>query len=136
MNSTLNVLAIDNESVVRKSVERVCGSEGIAVETASSAQEGLERLRTQHYGVVLCDLMMDGQDGFEFLAEVERRGIRTPVVITTGSCTDENAIRALRSGAIDVLPTPFTPDELIAAVRRAAGYGGEPQRSGHGSDRF
>jgi CheY-like chemotaxis protein/glycine cleavage system H lipoate-binding protein len=123
MTAAREILVIDDEPVVLQSVERVCGCEAIAVDTASSGRLGLERLGQHTYGLILCDMIMEDLDGVEFLAEVARRGIRTPVVMTTGCSTGENAIRALQSGAIDFLPKPFTPDELMAVVRRALSYG-------------
>ena len=123
MKAARAILVIDDEPVVRQCVERVCGCEAIAVDTASSGRLGLELLGQRPYGLILCDMIMEDFDGVEFLAEVARRGIRTPVVMTSACSTGENAIRALQSGAIDFLPKPFTPDELMAVVCRALSYG-------------
>ena len=57
-----------------------------------------------------------------FLAMLARKGIRTPVILTTGMSTMENAVRALSSGAIDFIPKPFTVDELLSSVYRARRY--------------
>jgi glycine cleavage system H lipoate-binding protein len=63
---------------------------------------------------------MGGLDGFQFLEELDRRGIEVPVVMMTGYSTVENAVRSLTSaGAVDYIPKPFTADELLAVVRRS-----------------
>jgi CheY-like chemotaxis protein/glycine cleavage system H lipoate-binding protein len=123
MKTLRDILVIDDEPVVLQGVERICGSEGMSVDRASGGQAGLERLETHAYRMILCDIMMEDMGGFEFLAEMVRRGNRAPVVTTTGYTTGENAIRSLQCGAIDYLAKPFTADELMAVVRRALNYG-------------
>lgn len=91
----------------------------MTVTAADSATEALRRLRERPFRLVLCDIMMQGVDGFGFLAELARNGIQAPVVMMTGYSTVENAVRSLAAGAIDYLPKPFTADELLTVVRRA-----------------
>ena len=123
MTTARDILVIDDELIVLQGVERVCGSEGLSIDTATSGASGLERLNRYSYRLILCDIMMEDLDGFEFLAEAQRRGCRTPVVMTTGYSTIENAVRSLQCGAIDYLPKPFMADELMAVVRRGLSYG-------------
>ena len=123
MRTSRDILVIDDEPVVLQGVERICGSEGISVDAASSAADGLERLDRHNYRLILCDIMMEDADGFQFLEGAARKGNRAPVVMTTGYSTVENAVRSLQCGAIDYLPKPFTADELIAVVRRGLNYG-------------
>ena len=118
MKSARDILVIDDEPVVLQGVSRICGSEGLSVETASSGSAGLERLEQFTYRLIICDIMMGDLDGFEFLAEAGRRSQCAPIVMTTGNSTVQNAVRSLQSGAIDYLAKPFTADELIAVVRR------------------
>lgn len=65
---------------------------------------------------------MPGLDGFAFLAELSSRKIISPVIMTTGYSTLENAVRSLTCGAIDFLAKPFTADELLAVIRRGLKY--------------
>jgi formate transporter len=118
MKSVRDILVIDDEPVVLQGVERICGSEGLSVDHGGQRAAGLDRLDRHAYRLILCDIMMEDVDGFEFLAEAGRRGNRTPVVMTTGYSTVENAVRSLQRGAIDYLAKPFTADELMAVVRR------------------
>ena len=122
MKLARDILVIDDEAVVVEGVARICDSEGLSVDTASSGRAGLERLDRCAYRLILCDLMMGDLDGFEFLAESRRRGNRTPVIMATGNSTVQNAVRSLRCGAVDCLSKPFTADELMAVVSRGLRY--------------
>lgn len=122
MKPSPDILVIDDEAVVLQGVARICGCEGLSVEVAASGRAGLERLAASSYRLIICDLMLGDLDGFEFLAEARRRGNHTPVIMTTGHSTLQNAVRSLQCGAIDTLPKPFTADELMAVVGRALAH--------------
>lgn len=122
MSRSRDILVIDDEPVVLQGVVRICQSEGFSVDATSSGRTGLDHLDRYVYRLILCDIMMGDLDGFEFLAESQRRGIRTPVVMATGNSTVQNAVRSLRHGAIDCLAKPFTADELMAVVTRGLRY--------------
>ena len=124
MKSARDILVVDDEAVITRAVERVCSAEGLTVDVAASAEAGLSLLARAGYRLIISDVMMADIDGFAFLIELRRRRIDTPVILTTGMSTMENAVKALYSGAIDFVPKPFTADELIAAVRRGLTYAG------------
>lgn len=122
MKTTRDILVIDDEDVITHAVQRVCMAEGLSVDIAASATAGLARMSQVTYRLVVCDVMMADVDGFGFLDELNKRRDRTPVIMSTGMSTMENAVRALNAGAIDFVPKPFTADELVTAVRRALKY--------------
>lgn len=122
MKTARDILVIDDEPVVVQGVARICRSEGLTVDTAPNGRTGLERLNQTSYRLILCDIMMGDLDGFEFLAEAQRRGERAPVVMTTGNSTVQNAVRSLQCGAIDYVAKPFTADELMAVMHRGLNY--------------
>ncbi|MCX5797267.1 MAG: response regulator [Elusimicrobia bacterium] len=122
MSRERDVLVVDDEPVVGQAVAKICAAEGLTVDVAARGAAGLERLRQRSYRLVVCDIMMADLDGFAFLAEAARRGLRTPVVMVTGYSTVDNAVRSLAAGAIDFLPKPFTEDELTSVVRRGLKY--------------
>jgi len=123
MTATRDVLVIDDEPVITRAVERVCRADGLSVTVADSAGAATAELGQGGYRLIICDVMMADVDGFAFLAALGRKGIRTPVIMSTGMSTMENAVRALSSGAIDFIPKPFSADELLAAVHRGLNYG-------------
>ena len=122
MTGERDILVIDDEVVITQAVVRVCGAEGMSVDVADSAAGAIARLAQRAYRLIICDVMMADVDGFQFLSDLVRRRIRTPVIMSTGMSTMENAVKALYAGAIDFIPKPFTADELLAAVRRGLNY--------------
>jgi CheY-like chemotaxis protein len=123
MKDLVKILAIDDEQVILHSIKKLCSAEGWNADTAIDASLALKMLNDTPYNLVVCDIMMPQMDGFEFLEELRKKEIKTPVIITTGFSTVENAVKSLYSGAIDFLPKPFTYDELISSVKRGLRYG-------------
>ena len=122
MRSERDILVVDDEEVITQAVVRVCEAEGMSVDVADSAPAATARLERCAYRLIICDVMMADVDGFQFLSDLARRQIRTPVIMSTGMSTMENAVKSLYAGAIDFIPKPFTADELLAAVRRGLNY--------------
>ncbi|MEK6611837.1 MAG: response regulator [Gemmatimonadota bacterium] len=122
MKTARDILVVDDELVITQAVVRVCGAEGMSVDVAESAAAATARLARCTYRLIICDVMMADVDGFQFLADLGRRQVRTPVIMSTGMSTMENAVKALYAGAIDFIPKPFTADELLVAVRRGLHY--------------
>jgi CheY-like chemotaxis protein len=71
-----DILVIDDEPLVTQAVVKVCRAEGMTVRSADHAAEALRCLEDNRFRLVLCDIMMHGLDGFQFLEELARRGIR------------------------------------------------------------
>jgi len=113
-----DILVVDDEQVIVDSVKKLCSAEGWKVDTVLDAKDGLRRIDQQQYRLIVCDIMMPEMDGFQFLDELKKRQVKTPVIITTGYSTVENAVKSLNTGAIDFLAKPFTFDELISSIKR------------------
>ncbi|HEY3358067.1 MAG TPA: sigma-54 dependent transcriptional regulator [Polyangia bacterium] len=112
------VLVIDDEAVVCLSCVKILTAAGHAVEYRQQAAVGLEAARTGAFDVVLLDLMMPEMDGLEVLAALRQEGVTAEVVIITGYSTVETAVEAMKRGASDYVPKPFTPDELQLVVHK------------------
>lgn len=123
MKKTKHILAIDDEQVILDSIVKLCSAEDWKVESVLNAELGLKKLNQHAYDLVICDIMMPEMDGFEFLQQLKDKNLQTPVIITTGFSTVENAVHSLYQGAIDFLPKPFTFDELISCIKRGLKYG-------------
>jgi len=119
MSAQRDILVVEDEPMVTQAVVMVCGDEGMSVSAVESASEALRCLREQSFRLVLCDIMMQGLDGFQFLEQLAQAGIDVPVVMMTGYSTVENAVKSLSAGAVDYLPKPFTADELLTVLHRA-----------------
>lgn len=123
MSKSAHLLAIDDEQVILDSIVKLCSVEEWQVDAVLSAEEGLKKLHHHSYDLIICDIMMPDMDGFEFLQKLKDNNIETPVIITTGFSTVENAVHSLYKGAIDFLPKPFTFEELISSLSRGLKYG-------------
>jgi len=122
MKKDWDILIVDDEQVVIDAVVKICSSEGFTVDSATDAKEALQKFVKNNYKLIICDIMMPGIDGFGFLNELSQRKISSPVIMTTGYSTVENAVKSLYTGAIDFIPKPFTADELVNSVLRGMKY--------------
>ena len=118
-NGKQDILVIDDEPMITLAVRKVCSAEGMTVSTADHAAEAFRYLEESEFRLILCDIMMNECDGFQFLEQCASKNISTPVVMMTGYSTVENAVRSLVAGAVDYIPKPFTADELLAVVQRS-----------------
>jgi CheY-like chemotaxis protein len=115
------VLVIDDEGDIRLLMRVMLRQAGVEVEEASSASEGLERLRTSEPDLVLLDIRLPDGDGFEILEQMKQSGQieRVPVVMVSAHSTPSTRLRALAEGAAGYVTKPFTGTELLSAVERA-----------------
>jgi DNA-binding NtrC family response regulator len=114
------LLVIDDNNRVLSSLGKIFGTLGFTVHTASSAAEGLAWLSQQQPDVILLDLNLPDQWGFEVFQQIHRLNARIPVIIFTGHGTTETAIEAMKLGAYDYLVKPADVDTLKELVTRAA----------------
>ena len=117
------VLVIDDELAVLRVVGLLLERNGFSVDTASSAPEGLELLKTRRYHVVLSDIIMPELSGVEFLREMRRYDMDVPVILMTAGPTLDSALDAIAYGAQQYLLKPVEPDALVQSVGRAAALG-------------
>jgi len=116
---TGSVLVVDDEEAMRDSCRQVLGRAGYEVIVAAEARTGLALLRDQRPDVALVDLKMPGMGGQEMLRRMPDESPETVPVVITGYATLESAVQAIKEGAHDFLPKPFTPEELRTVVRRS-----------------
>jgi two-component system, sensor histidine kinase and response regulator len=112
------VFVIDDDDVMLLSCRRILEKDGYAVETFDTGVDGLRRLADVRPQLLLVDLKMPELDGLQVIDRV--RAIDTEIVIAviTGYATISTAVDAMKAGAYDFLPKPFTPDELRLIVNR------------------
>jgi CheY-like chemotaxis protein/glycine cleavage system H lipoate-binding protein len=122
MNKQFDILIVDDEQVIIDAVNKICTAEGYKVDYSIDANDALVKIKKNIYNLIICDIMMPEIDGFQFLKEVSTNKIISPVIMTTGYSTVENAVKSLYNGAIDFIPKPFTTDELLNSVSRGLKY--------------
>ncbi len=119
MDTKTRILIIDDEDIVLKSCLRILKKEEYEIDTAYSGEEGLKLTDEKEYGIVITDLKMPGLGGMEVLASLRKNKPEVTVIIFTGYATVENAREALKNGAFDYIPKPFTNEELRTVVDNA-----------------
>jgi formate/nitrite transporter len=118
-NMAERMLVIDDEDVVLESCRKIFSGEGFEVTCTTSPSEGLKLVADSSFDVILCDWKMPGFDGMNVLKELEHRSPDSVVVMISGYPTVGRATEAMKRGAMDYVAKPFTPDEIVEAVRNA-----------------
>lgn len=117
MSEPWDVLVIDDEEVIRGAVRLILGSEGWRVAEAADGASALSHEGLATCRMVLCDMMLQGENGLDVVREIRRRRPEVPIVLITGYATAENASRAIDAGASAFLAKPFDDTELLNQVR-------------------
>ena len=116
------VLVIDDDPDTREMLEQILKSAGHEVIMAVDGREGVEQYRTKATDLVITDLHMPNQDGFETIREFRISFPEVAIIAMSGWTNSRTMLPIAQTlGAVGILPKPFAPDELIAAVANALG---------------
>jgi len=113
------ILIVDDEIPVCKSISIALESEIYHVEMALSGEEALKKDTQSHFDIIIADLMMPGISGMDLLKALKEKRPELSIIMITGFPSIKTAVQAIKLGAFDYLPKPFTPDELRSLVQRA-----------------
>ena len=113
------ILVVDDEPIVCESCQRILQEEGYEVECTLSGKEAFDKMRENPFDIVITDLKMPGIDGMEVLKTFRKGYPDVIVIMITGYSTVETAVEAMKVGAFDYIPKPFTPDEVSVVVKKA-----------------
>ncbi|HTU17647.1 MAG TPA: sigma-54 dependent transcriptional regulator [Gemmataceae bacterium] len=114
----MDLLLIDDEASLRRTMRTALESMRHHVEEAGSSEQALNRLRQQHFDVAFLDLRLGREAGIDVLPQLLREAPGLAVVVITAHATIPSAVEAMRAGAFDYLPKPFTPDQLRIVLER------------------
>ncbi|MBM3297146.1 MAG: response regulator, partial [Candidatus Aminicenantes bacterium] len=112
------LLIIDDEESMRDSCSQILLKDGYRPEKAENGEVGLRKIGELGPQLVLVDLKMPGLSGFDVLERGLRLDPELVFVVITGYATVDSAVEAMKKGAYDFLPKPFTPEELRIIIRR------------------
>ena len=118
--SSIAILVIDDERTLRESCKTVLDAEGYRVEACGSGEEALNLVKRRRFDIVMVDLYMTEVSGMELLRAILEAVPETIVIVMTGNPSVASNIEALRAGAWDYLPKPFSATHLQILVGRAA----------------
>ena len=113
------VLIVDDEKLIRISLESQLKKEGYTVKSVDNALDGIKMIKSEEYDVVVTDLRLSGMSGMDFLKEIKKHNQEIIVFIMTAYGTLESAVSAIKDGAYDYIAKPFSTDELIIKLQRA-----------------
>ena len=115
------ILIVDDEPRLLRVLRLGMPDHGFNVMTAANGQEALKFLFDKQIDVLVTDIHMPVMDGVELIYEMERLGIKLPIVVTTAHADVETAVKTLKHGACDYIRKPFSVDELVDSVKKAMG---------------
>ncbi len=127
----IRVLVADDHAVVRRGLLQILEEEPAMVVAgeASTGRQVLQAVRREHYDVLVLDIAMPDGSGLEVLHQLKSLRPDLPVLILSMYSEKQYALRALKAGAVGYLTKESAPDELIAAILKAAGGGRYVTRS-------
>jgi two-component system, NtrC family, nitrogen regulation response regulator NtrX len=114
-----HLLIVDDEANTLASLSRAFRLAGHDATVCDNAAKALELAKTQHFDLILSDVVMPGTDGLTLLEQLKQQGVAAPVVMMSGQAHIEMAVKATRLGALDFLEKPITSDKLMLTVENA-----------------
>jgi len=114
-----DILIIDDEKAIRKTLSEILSFEGYKIDEASDGEEGLKKFKDKAYDVVLCDIKMPKIDGIEFLQKAGESNGDTPIIMISGHGNIETAVEAVKKGAYDFISKPPDLNRLLITIRNA-----------------
>jgi DNA-binding NtrC family response regulator len=114
-----NILIIDDEKAIRKTLSEILSYEGYKIDEAGDGEEGLKKVKEKDYDVILCDIKMPKIDGIEFLEKTRETHPDIPVIMISGHGTIETAVEAVKKGAYDYISKPPDLNRLLITIRNA-----------------
>lgn len=111
------ILVIDDEAGIRESLEVLLNLEGFSVEMAVDGEQGLHKIDSGNYDLLLLDLSLPGQSGMELLPQIKERQPELPVIMITAYGTVDNVVEAMHAGADNFVQKPWDNEKLLADMR-------------------
>jgi two-component system nitrogen regulation response regulator NtrX len=114
-----NILIVDDEKAIRKTLSEILSYEGYKIDEAGDGEEGIRKFREKEYDVILCDIKMPKMDGIEFLDKAKEANPDIPIIMISGHGTIETAVEAVKKGAYDYISKPPDLNRLLITIRNA-----------------
>ncbi len=113
------ILIVDDEVPIRRTLREILEFEQYEVEEAADGQEGVAKVQSQKYDVVIMDIKMPKMDGIEALERIMMISPETPVIMVSGHGTIDTAVEAVKKGAFDFISKPPDLNRMLITVRNA-----------------
>ena len=112
-----SILVVDDESAIRENLELLLSDANYKVTLAENGMEGLRRVESEFFDLVLLDVMMPDKNGLEVLKEIHESSPETAIIMITAFGTIENAVSAIKAGAADYVTKPWDNEKLLLDIR-------------------
>jgi len=118
-SATPTVFVVDDDDLVRASIQGMLKSVGVRCETFGTPQEFLDGKRPDGPSCLVLDVRLPGVSGLDFQRQLADAGIRIPIIFITGHGDIPMTVRAMKSGAVEFLTKPFRDQDLLDAIHQA-----------------
>ena len=115
-NNKLHILIVDDDDRIRDLLKDYLINNNYIISTAENAEEAKEKLKYIKFDILILDVMMPGQDGYDLTKEIKKDS-KVPIILLTAKGEVENRIKGLELGADDYLGKPFEPKELLLRIK-------------------
>ena len=115
-NSKNHILIVDDDDRIRDLLKDYLSENKYIVSTAENADQAKERLKYLKFDIIILDVMMPGQNGYELTKDIKEQ-IKVPIILLTAKGEVENRIKGLELGADDYIGKPFEPKELLLRIK-------------------
>ena len=116
VNDKLHILVVDDDDRIRSLLKDYLTNNQYIVSTAENADQAKKKIEYIKFDVLILDVMMPGQDGYELTKEIKKK-IKVPIILLTAKGEVENRIKGLELGADDYIGKPFEPKELLLRIK-------------------
>jgi two-component system phosphate regulon response regulator OmpR len=115
-NNKLHILVVDDDDRIRGLLKDFLSENNYIISTAENAEEAKKKLEYFKFDMLILDVMMPGQNGYELTKDIKKK-IKVPIVLLTAKREVENRIKGLELGADDYISKPFEPKELLLRIK-------------------
>ena len=115
-NNKTHILIVDDDNRIRDLLKEYLKENNYIVSTSENAENAKVKLSHLKFDLIVLDVMMPGQDGYDFTKEIKKK-INIPIILLTAKGEVENRIKGLELGADDYLGKPFEPKELLLRIK-------------------
>ncbi len=116
-NNKLHILVVDDDDRIRSLLKDYLNENKFIVSTAENSEEAKKKLDYLKFDIVILDVMMPGQSGYELTEEIKKKKLKVPIILLTAKGEVENRIKGLELGADDYIGKPFEPKELLLRIK-------------------
>ena len=118
MDQQAHILFVDDEQMLHALFQRLFSRHGLTVTCCSNGVQAVEKLKEESFDLVVTDFMMPDMDGTKLLSHIRQEYPRLKVIMITAHANVQQAVRVMKTGAIDYIPKPFSTTELLERVQK------------------